>query len=79
MRPTLQRRLNRQRDDYERRFRELTAALPLRRGIDPSLLRLLVLGALNWARVWYRPGKLQPAEIAQQWIRRLLRDCAGIA
>jgi TetR/AcrR family transcriptional regulator, cholesterol catabolism regulator len=77
MRPSLQRRLNRQRDDYERRFRDLTAALPVRRGIDRSLLRLLVLGALNWTRVWYRPGKLQPAEIARQWIRQLLQDCAA--
>ena len=77
MPPSLQRRLNRQRDGYERRFRELIAALPVRQGIDRSLLRLLLLGALNWTRVWYRPGGLQPAEIARQWTRQLLRDCAG--
>ncbi len=79
MRPALQRRLNRQRDDYERRFRELLAALQIRPSIDRSLLRLLLLGALNWTRIWYRPGKLQPAEIARQWIRHVLRDCAGVS
>ncbi len=74
---SLQRRLNRQRDDYERRFRELIAALPLRRGINRSLLRLLLLGALNWTRVWYRPGGLAPAEIARLWVGQLLRERAG--
>jgi AcrR family transcriptional regulator len=78
MPPSLQRRLNRQRDDYERRFRELIAALPIRSDIDRSLTRLMLLGALNWTRVWYRPGKLQPAEIARHWIGHVLRDCASV-
>jgi AcrR family transcriptional regulator len=72
MRPALQRRLNRQRDDYEQRFRDLIAALKLRRTVDRSLLRLMLLGALNWTRVWYRPGKRTPASIAQQWVREIL-------
>ena len=78
MPPSLQRRLNRQRNDYERRFRELIAALRVRPGVDRSLLRLLLLGALNWTRLWYRPGKLQPAEISGQWIRQVLRNCASV-
>lgn len=71
MRPALQRRLNRQRDDYERRFRDLIGALKLGPRIDRSLLRLMLLGALNWTRVWYQPGKRTPAAIAQQWVRSL--------
>jgi TetR/AcrR family transcriptional regulator, cholesterol catabolism regulator len=72
MRPALQRRLNRERDKYERRFHDLIAALKLRRSVDRSLLRLLLLGALNWTRVWYRPDKRTPAAIAQQWVRQVL-------
>jgi AcrR family transcriptional regulator len=67
----LQRRLNRQRDRYERRFRDLIAALRLARTVDRSLLRLLLLGALNWTRVWYRPGKLEPAQIARRWVQQI--------
>jgi AcrR family transcriptional regulator len=72
MRPALQRRLNRQRDGYERRFRDLIDDLKLPRRVDRSMLRLLLLGALNWARLWYRPGKLSPAVIAQRWVREIL-------
>ncbi len=72
MRPALQRRLNRQRDDYEQRFRELIDGLKLPRRIDRTLLRLLLLGGLNWARLWYRPGKALPADIAQGWVRDIL-------
>jgi len=79
MPPSLQRRLNRQRNDYERRFRELIAALRVRRGIDRSPLRWLLLGALNWTRLWYRPGKLQPAEISRQWVRQVLRECVSVS
>jgi TetR/AcrR family transcriptional regulator, cholesterol catabolism regulator len=72
MRPALQRRLNRQRDDYEERFRDLIGELDLPPRVDRSMLRLLLMGALNWARVWYRPGKSSPAVIAQRWVREIL-------
>lgn len=72
MRPALQRRLNRQRDDYEHRFRDLIGALALPRRVDRSMLRLLLLGALNWAQLWYRPGKASPALIARRWVRDIL-------
>jgi len=71
MRPALQRRLNRERDAYEQRFRALIAALKFSRPVDRSLLRLLLLGAMNWTRLWYRPGKLAPEAIARLWIRQL--------
>lgn len=71
--PGLQRRLNRDRDAYEARFSALIAALDLPRDVDASLVRLNLLGALNWTRMWYRPGKRHPKELAQHLVQRMLR------
>jgi AcrR family transcriptional regulator len=73
----LQRRLNRKREAYEDRFRGLIQALPLPADIDRSLLRLTLLGAINWTRVWYRPGKRTPAQIAHHLINKVLRKTLG--
>jgi len=58
--------LVRLRDSYERIFGELVAALPLPRGVDRRVLRLSLLGAMNWALGWYRPGGDTPAAIARK-------------
>jgi AcrR family transcriptional regulator len=71
--PALQRRLNRDRDAYEARYAALIAALPLPRDVDQSLLRLNLLGALNWTRMWYRPGKRNPKELAHHFVQVMLR------
>jgi len=71
--PALQRRLNRDRNAYENRFRELIAGLRLPRDVDQTLLRLNLLGAMNWTRIWYRPGKRTPAEIAHHLVNKILR------
>lgn len=71
--PALQRRLNRDRDAYEARFSALIRALRLPRDVDPSLVRLNLLGALNWTRMWYRPGKRNPKELAYHLVQNLLR------
>ena len=73
----LQRRLNRQREAYEERFRRLIQALPLPADVDRSLLRLTLLGAINWTRVWYRPGKRTPAQIAHHLVQKVLRKSLG--
>ncbi len=65
----LQRRLKADREHYEQIFRRLVADLGLPRAIDRSLFRLALLGALNWAHVWYRKGKKNPREIARTVIR----------
>jgi len=70
----LQRRLNRQREAYELRFRKLIQALPLPPNVDRSLLRLTLLGAINWTRVWYRPGKRSPQQIAHHLVSSILRQ-----
>jgi AcrR family transcriptional regulator len=77
LRPALQRRLSADRDAYEDRYRRMIAALPLARDVDRTLLRLTLLGALNWARIWYRPGKKSPQDIARHLIRTLRGGVAG--
>jgi AcrR family transcriptional regulator len=69
----LRRRLNRERNLYEDRFRALIGALRLASDVDQSLLRLTLLGAMNWTRNWYRPGKRTPAQLAQHLVGKILR------
>ena len=60
--------LVRQRDRYEKVFRKLAEAAPLPRGVDPTIFRLGLLGALNWALTWYRPGRATPGAIARKLV-----------
>ena len=60
--------LVRQRDRYEKVFRKLAEAAPLPRGVDPTIFRLGLLGALNWALTWYRPGRATPAALARKLV-----------
>jgi len=62
-------RVRQQSDGYERLLTDLIGALKLDKGLSRSVLRLQILGALNWTSVWYRPGKLTPRQIASQLIR----------
>ena len=77
--PALQRRLNRDRDAYEARYTTLIAALRLPPQVDAKLLRLNLLGALNWTRMWYRPGKRHPKALAQHLVQVILRQPLGRA
>lgn len=56
-RADLARELAAQRDAYEARFGALIEACKPRAGVDRRLLRLLLLGGLNWTPVWWRPGR----------------------
>ena len=52
--------------------------LPLARGTDRSALRLMLLGALNWSQVWYRPGgRLNPARHRAQIHRPAAAGAGG--
>ena len=62
----LQRRMQQDREAYDRLFRELIDALDLPDAIDRSVFRLALFGALNWTRLWYRPGRMTPRDIARQ-------------
>lgn len=73
------------RDGYERQFTGLIAALPLparlRRAQSRTTLRMLLLGALNWAPTWYRPrqrtGALTPRRIARDYIKLLKAELSA--
>lgn len=70
------------RDGYEKLFVDLIAALPLpaqlRSKRARTTLRMLLLGALNWAPTWYkprrRPGGASPRRIAHDYIALLKAD-----
>jgi AcrR family transcriptional regulator len=66
------------RDAYEKRFARLVAALPLTRRTDRSMLRLLLVGALNWSQTWYREnGGATPAQIARRFVGVLRSSVAA--
>ena len=56
---------------YETRFTALVRALRLPRSVDRTLLRMLLLGAANWAEIWYRPGGASPPVIARRFVDML--------
>jgi AcrR family transcriptional regulator len=57
------------RDDYEARFRSLVDDLDLPMEVSRSYLRLMLLGAMNWAQIWYQPNGHSPRKIAQQFVQ----------
>ena len=71
--PPLRIRLIESRDSYDALFMELIEALPLPEDVDPTLIRLSLLGSLNWSSSWYRPGGQTPAQIGAFFVR-LLKD-----
>jgi AcrR family transcriptional regulator len=72
-RADLRRRLMKDRDAYENRIRQLVEALPPRPGVDSTLLRLQLLGALNWTQNWFKPGRKSPAELARHLVALVRR------
>ncbi len=74
--PAVSARLTALRDDYEDRFRRLIAALALPRR-RRRYVRLTLLGALNGAQGWYRPGGDSPARIARR-VLECLREPLGV-
>jgi TetR/AcrR family transcriptional regulator, cholesterol catabolism regulator len=71
--------LRQARDEYEDRFRRLLDPLELAPGVDRGRLRLMLLGALNWAKVWYRPGASEPGAIARDFVAVLRAGAASVA
>lgn len=60
-----------EREAYEQVFRDLIRALPVAPGTDRTLLRLFLLGGMNWIYLWYREGKRSPREIADGMVEML--------
>ena len=70
--PTAQQDLIALRNQYEALFAGLIKALPLARGTDRNVLRLMLMGALNGAQSWYRPdGRFNPRTIARKFVALL--------
>lgn len=65
------------RDDYEQRFRNLTDALAFGDPTQASWVRLLLMGAANWSRTWYRPDSATPSEIAHQFVALIRCEPTG--
>lgn len=67
------------RNTYEDLFAGLIRDLPLARGTDRRVLRLMLMGAMNWSQTWYRPGgRFNPRAIARKFIT-LLRQGQEVA
>lgn len=67
--PAVQDDLIAERNRYEALFTDLIKALPLPRSTDRHALRLMLMGALNWAQTWYRPeGRFNPRAIARKFV-----------
>lgn len=70
--PAAAARLKALRSEYESQFRDLVAALPLPADTDRRVLRLMLLGALNWARFWFdERGRETPRSLARKFVRVL--------
>lgn len=69
--PALRNRLIESRDSYDALFMQLIEDLPLPSDVDPTLVRLNLLGSMNWSSSWYRPGGQTPAQIATLFVRLL--------
>lgn len=65
------------RDAYEDVIKALITALPLKPTVNHTLLRLQLLGAMNWVYVWYHEGKLSPEQISSQMIDMLRFGAEG--
>jgi AcrR family transcriptional regulator len=66
------------RDSYEKRFARLVAALPLGGPTDRTMLRLMLVGALNWSQTWYRRGGgATPEKIARRFVGLLKASVAA--
>jgi hypothetical protein len=50
---------------WRKLFADAESAGEIRAGLDLSVVRLLVLGMINWSIEWYKPGGLSPDEIAE--------------
>ena len=61
------------RNQYEEHIRSMIDELPLPRNVDRHLLRLFMMGGINWAQIWYRPGGQKPAEIGKAFVSFLRR------
>lgn len=71
--PDIAKEIVHERDAYEKRFAKLIAELPLPSHKSQALIKLSLLGSLNWSLTWYHPGIYTPEEIGRQFVS-FIRD-----
>jgi TetR/AcrR family transcriptional regulator, cholesterol catabolism regulator len=52
---------------------EISATYGLAPGVDPSILRMLCFGAMNWSISWFDPEGASPSQIADQLMTMVRR------
>ncbi len=81
LREPWRRKIQDQRDEYERTFREILEegmAAGVFRQADPKVSALAILGALNWTVKWFRPdGGKTAREIGRECAEFLVRGVIG--
>ncbi|MDR7093959.1 TetR/AcrR family transcriptional regulator [Hydrogenophaga laconesensis] len=66
------------RERYEEVFRKVVAQLPLPQNSDRRMLRLMLIGALNWAPLWFNPqGRDSPRALAKTFVGILKEPDGG--
>lgn len=67
--PAVAERLRELRARYENIFRMVVANLPLAAGTDRRVLRLMIIGTLNWSLLWFDPqGRDSPRVLARKFV-----------
>lgn len=57
------------REDYEQVFRAAVDHLPLVKSTDRHVLRLMLIGSLNWTALWFNPqGRDSPRALARKFV-----------
>lgn len=69
--PEIQEELTAMRDSYEQIFIVIIDEIPLKKYVNKTLFRLMLLGALNSTQIWFHKGLFEPTEIGREFIRYL--------
>lgn len=73
----LRRKLVAERDRYEHRVLALVKSIAGTQGPGERLVRMMLLGALNWTPTWYKRGGETPQKIAATFVQLLRNGLAA--
>ena len=64
-------------DEWRKLLEDARRARLIRGDLDPSVVRMAILGALNWAADWFEPGKKTPSRVARDIAALVLEGLAA--